>query len=148
MGDLEEQNKSVVRRFGEAQRNRRLDLLDELVAPDFVRHCQATPWLQIRSREELKRFLEEDWKAVPDGQISEQFLVAEGEYVAIYVQYVGTHAGQWGPIPPSQKRFELDCSGVIRLAGGKIAELWITWDNVAVLTQLGHWPPKVEVSST
>ena len=144
MGDLEEQNKSVVRRFGEAQRNRRLDLLDELVAPDFVRHCQATPWLQIRSREEFKRFLEEDWKAVPDGTISERLLVAEGDYVAMYVQYSGTHTGQWGPIAPSHKRFELDCIGVIRLAGGKIAELWITWDNVAVLTQLGQWPPKAE----
>jgi hypothetical protein len=30
---------------------------------------------------------------------------------------------------------------VIRLAGGKMAELWITWDNLAILTQLGHLPP-------
>ncbi len=142
MGDLEEQNKSVVQRFGEAQNNRRLDLVDELVAPDFVRHCQATPWVEIRSREDFKRFLQQDWAAVPDGHITPRFVIAEGDYVAIYCTYAGTQTGQWGPIPPSGKRFELDFGGVVRLAGGKIAELWITWDNIAVLAQLGHWPPQ------
>ena len=33
---------------------------------------------------------------------------------------------------------------LLRISGGKIAELWITWDNLAVLTQLGHWPPAQE----
>jgi predicted ester cyclase len=94
MGDLEEQNKSVVQRFGEAQNNRRLDLLDELVAPDFVRHCQATPWELIRSREDFKRFLQGDWAAVPDGRVSMRILVAEAEHVAVYCTYAGTHTGQ------------------------------------------------------
>ena len=141
MGDREEQNKSILRRFGEAVNNRRLDLLDELVAPDFVRHCQATPWVEIRSLGDFKRFLEEDWAGVPDGRISARFLVAEGEYVAFYNTYAGTQTGQWGAIPATNKRFEFDLSGVFRIAGGKIAELWITWDNLALLTELGLWPP-------
>jgi hypothetical protein len=69
MGELELRNKRIVERFGEAQAIHRLDLLDDLMAPDFVRHCQATPWLQIHSREDFKRFLEQDWAAVPDGCI-------------------------------------------------------------------------------
>jgi len=141
MGDLEERNKSVVRRFGEAYNDHRLDLLDELVAPDFVRHSQATPWVQIHSLADFKRYLEEDWAGVPDGRISARFLVAEGEYVAFYNTYQGTQTGQWGPIPPTNKRFELDISGVFRIADGRIAELWITWDNLALLTQLGQYPP-------
>jgi steroid delta-isomerase-like uncharacterized protein len=141
MTDLERQNKSVVQRFGEALNSRNLDLLDELVAPDFVRHCQATPWTQIRSLDDFKRFLQEGWAAVPDERTTPRFLVAEGEYVAVYLSYGGTHTGQWGPIPASGKRFDLDVSGVFRMAEGRIAELWITWDNLAVLAQLGHWPP-------
>jgi steroid delta-isomerase-like uncharacterized protein len=144
MGTLEERNKSIVQRFTEAQNDHKLDLLDELVAPDFVRHCQATPWVQIRGREDFKRLLQEDRAAVPDGHVSLRFLVAEGEHVAVYCNYAGTHTGQWGPIPPSAKRFELDFSGVFRLADGKLAEFWVTWDNLAVLTQLGHWPPPPE----
>jgi predicted ester cyclase len=141
MAALEELNKSVVQRFGEAQQARKLDLLDELVAPDFVRHCQATPWVEIRGLDEFKRLIQEDRAAVPDGRVTPRFLIAEGDYVAMYCTYTSTHTGQWGPIPPTDKRFELDISGVIRLASGKIAELWITWDNLAVLTQLGRWPP-------
>ena len=68
MGDLEEQNKSIVQRFGEAQSNRRLDLLDELVAPDFVRHCQATPWVEIRSRETSSGFFRRTGRPCPTGE--------------------------------------------------------------------------------
>lgn len=141
MGQLEERNKLIVERFGEAQASHRLDLLDDLMAPGFVRHCQATPWVQIHSREDFKRFLEQDWRAVPDRRITPSLLVAEGDYVALFASYSGTQTGQWGPIPPSNRQFQLDFSGVFRLAGGKLAELWITWDNLALLTQLGQWPP-------
>jgi predicted ester cyclase len=75
-----------------------------------------------------------------------RFLLAEGEYVAFYNTYAGTQTGQWGPIPPTNKRFELEISGVFRIAGGQIAELWITWDNLALLTQLGQWPPPGQAS--
>jgi len=141
MGDLENENRMIVRRLGDALNERNLDLLDELVAPDFVRHSQATPWIQIRSLNEFKRFVRDDWSGVPDGQTTVRFLVAEGGFVALYCTYTGTQTGQWGPLSPSGKRFELDFSGVFRITGGKIAELWITWDNLCLLTQLGHMPP-------
>lgn len=141
MGDLEDRNKSLVQRFGKALNNHESDLLDDLVAPDFVRHCQATPWLEVRGLDALKRFLEEDRAAVPDGRTTARFIVAEGEHVAMYGTYAGRQSGQWGPIPPSDKPFELDVSGVFRIADGRIAELWITWDNLSLLRQLGHGPP-------
>jgi predicted ester cyclase len=141
MGDLENRNKSVVQRFGEAVNNRDLDALDALVAPDFVRHSQATLWIQIRSLAEFKRYLQDDWAGVPDGKTMLRFLVAEGDLVALYCTYSGTQTGQWGPLAPSGKPVEFDFSGVFRMAAGKIAELWITWDNLAVLAQLGQVLP-------
>ena len=81
MGELENKNKSIVRRFAEALNGRNLDSLDDLVAPDFVRHSQATPGIQIRSLDEFKRFLQDDWTGVPDGRQTVRFLVAEGEHV-------------------------------------------------------------------
>jgi predicted ester cyclase len=141
MGSLESQNKFIVQRFGQAMNERRLEELDDIVAADFVRHCQATPWIQIRSLEEYKRLLQDDWRGVPDGQTTLRFLAAEGELVAFYCTNSGTQTGQWGPFPPSGKRFEFDMSGVFRIVGGKIAEYWVTWDKLALLTQLGHLPP-------
>jgi predicted ester cyclase len=140
MGALEDENKSVVRRFAEALSRHDVSLLDELVAPDFVRHCQASPWVNVRSLEEFKQFLEEDWKGVPDAIATGRLLVAEGDLVAVFSTYSGTQTGQWGPIPPTGKRVEFDYAAVLRVAGGKIAEMWITWDNLAILTQLGVMP--------
>ena len=137
MGDLEVRNKAIVGQFIEALNNRDLDSLDTLVAADFVRYCQATPWTEIRSLDDFKRFLENDWTGVPDAGYTVRFLVSEGDLVAFYCAYSGTQTGQWGPLPPSGKRVQFDYSGVFRLATGKIAELWITWDNLAILTQVG-----------
>jgi hypothetical protein len=30
---------------------------------------------------------------------------------------------------------------ILRLEGGKIVEMWVEWDNLNILTQLGHFPP-------
>jgi predicted ester cyclase len=45
-----------------------------------------------------------------------------------------------GPFPPSGKKFQVDFGAVFRMAQGKIAEWWVTWDNTAMLAQLGHLP--------
>jgi predicted ester cyclase len=141
MGELENQNKSVVRRFGEALNSHNLDSLNDIVAPEFVRHCQASPWVNVRSLLEFKQFLKDDWAGVPDAKTTAQFLVAEGDLVALYFTYAGTQTGQWGPLPPTGKRVEFDASGVFRISAGKISELWITWDNLAIMAQLGQLPP-------
>ncbi len=140
MGNLEDQNKWIARRFGDALNSRNLNALDDVVDPGFVRHSQATPGIEIRSLAEFKRFLQDDWAGVPDGRTSVRFLVAEGDLVAMYCTYAGTQTGQWGPLVPSGKHFELDFCGVFRIACGKIAEMWITWDNLTLLSQLGHTP--------
>ena len=31
--------------------------------------------------------------------------------------------------------------GSVLIEGGKIAETWVTWDNLTALTELGLWPP-------
>jgi predicted ester cyclase len=140
MGALEDRNKSVVRRFGEALNSHNPSLLDELVAPDLARHCQASPWVNVCSLDEFKQFLEDDWKGVPDVQMTLKLMVAEADLVALYCTYSGTQTGQWGPCPPSGKRVEFEYSAMFRLSAGKIAEMWIVWDNLAILTQLGMMP--------
>jgi hypothetical protein len=45
-----------------------------------------------------------------------------------------------GPFPPSGKKVESTFLRILRLEDGKIAELWVEWDNLAMLTQLGHFP--------
>jgi len=124
-----------------AVNGRDLDALDEIIAPNYVRHCQATPDVHVRSLDEFKQFLENDFSAVPDSVITTKFTVSEGDLLAFYCTYAGTQTGQMGPFPPSGRHIDVDFSGVNRFEHGKIVETWLTWDNLAGLVQLGHLKP-------
>lgn len=140
MGPTIEDNKDVVRRFGEAMNSRQLHLLDEIVASDFVRHCQATPEVTVRNLEQFKEFLRQDAAVFPDSIQTLKHMIAEGDMVAVWATYEGTQRGQMGPFPPSGRRMRLDFGAFLRVEHRKIAEMWVTWDNMAALAQLGHLP--------
>jgi predicted ester cyclase len=46
-----------------------------------------------------------------------------------------------GDLPASGKEFMLKNIVIQRIEDGKVAETWISWDNVAMLRQLGYFPP-------
>ncbi len=117
------------------------DNMDNYMSSNYVRHSQATPDLNIRSLSEFKEFIRQDRLVIPDQQLEIKKLIAEGDLVAFWAIYKGTQTGQMGPFPPSNKYVELEFSGFHRLENGKIVETWITWDNIAFLSQLGHFPP-------
>ena len=79
---------------------------------------------------------------MPDQTVEWIHCFGKGDLVAIWGVYRGTQQGAMGPFPPTGKRFELDFGGIHRMVDGKIAETWVTWDNLWSLTQLGHFPPK------
>ena len=141
MSGTVEENKALVQRFGEAMNTRRLDLLDDIVAADFIRHCQATPQVDVRSLQGFKEFLRQDNAVFPDSVQTLRYQVAEGNLIAVWATYEGTQKGPMGPFPVSGKRMQLEFAAFIRVETGRIAEMWVTWDNMAALTQLGHLPP-------
>lgn len=117
------------------------DAMNLYIANDYKRHCQATPDIIVNNLDQFKDFIRNDRLSVPDQSLIINHLVAEKNLVAFYATYEGTQTGQMGPFPPSGKKVSLDFAGVHRIEDGKIAETWITWDNLAVLSQLGHFPP-------
>ncbi len=137
-----ESNKSLFNRFGEALNTRNFAAVRDLLTPDFIRHCQATPDVVIKNREQFIEYLKMDDAVFPDSRQTAELVVAEGDLVAFWLKYEGTQKGKMGPFPPSNKRMQLDVGGVFRVRDGKFAELWITWDNLTSLAQLGHFPPK------
>ena len=67
-------------------------------------------------------------------------MIAEGDKVAYVSTISGTQTGPMGGLPASGKDFTLVNIIIQRLEDGKIAETWVSWDNVAMLTQLGFMP--------
>jgi steroid delta-isomerase-like uncharacterized protein len=135
-----EDTKDLMRRFVSAMNTRQLDQLDELIAPDVVRHCEATPGLEVNNIDQLKAFLRADAAAFPDNKQTFEHVLVDGDMVAMWATYEGTQTGQMGPFPPSGKYAEFSFGGVLRMEQGKIAEWWVTWDNMSILGQLGHLP--------
>ena len=128
--------KELVNRFNEACNARHYSRLDDLVHKNFRRHCQATPGVTVKSLDEFKTFLGADGTTFPDARVDLTQMIEEGDRVAFWGSFTGTQKGDMGPFPASMKKVVLDVSGVFRFEAGKIAELWIVWDNMAVFTQL------------
>lgn len=136
-----EANKRTVRRFVATINRRDFDALDEFVARDVVRHSPATPGVAVTNLEEFKAYLRRDLEGVPDAVQEVRIMVAEDDKVGLWANYSGTQDGPLGPFPASGKRVDLDFAGVLRFEEGLIAEIWVVWDNLSMLTELGHLAP-------
>ena len=79
--------------------------------------------------------------------ISIDLIFGNSEYVALRAIYSGTQTGKVGPFPPSGRRVELPYLGILKITDDKISEMWVEWDNVFMLTQLGHFPIAGEAQS-
>ena len=135
-----EQNKAIIRRFFDAWNSRQPDVFDGLMASDVVRHCEATPVVEVRSLDQVKEFLRQDSGIFPDSVQTIRLLIAEGNLVAVWATYEGTQQGPMGPFPPSGRKVQFDFGAIFRIEGGKITEWWVTWDNMTILRTLGHLP--------
>ena len=140
----EVENIRVVTAMVEAINDRDLDRLDTLVADDIVRHSAATEGVSVDNLDQFKDFLRTDFDGIPDSVITIDLIFGNSEYVALRAIYSGTQTGQVGPFPPTGKRVELPYLGILRIADGKISEMWVEWDNMFMLTQLGHFPPAAD----
>jgi len=139
--DITEQNKQVVMDVVEAINAFRYDDLDQYIAQTYHRHCQATPDVSVETLDEFKAMMKEYGGAFSDGQVEIFELIAEGDFVAVIGTYRGTHTGPMGSFEATGKTLDSEFAGYHRFEDGKIVETWVTWDNMAMLQQLGLFPP-------
>ena len=139
-----EANKDLVRRFTAVLNAGDFDALDGMLTEGFSRHSQATPDVEVRSREDFKK-LQKTYAAIsPDQHIKIKMLIAEGDRVAALATYTGTQTGPMGNFPATGKKYTMTFLSIFRIEDGRIAELWVEWDNMAILKQLGLLPPPPE----
>jgi len=135
-------NKELIEQFALAVNNADWDAFDTLVTDDLKRHSQATPGVEVNSREDFVN-LQKPWlEACPDQKITMEMLIAEGDKVAVYATLSGTQTGPLGNFPPKGKSMDSKFITIFRIEDGRIAEIWVEWDNLAILSQLGHFPPQ------
>jgi steroid delta-isomerase-like uncharacterized protein len=139
-----ERNKELVRQFTEATNAADWQSLAGVVAEDFTRHSAATAGPQVTSREQFVELQESFLVSFPDQKVTIQQLVAEGDRVAGLATYSGTHTGPMGDVPATGLPVESPFLALFRIQEDRIAELWVEWDNLSMLNQLGLFPPPAE----
>ncbi len=120
--DLEAANKAVVECLvRDIVNGGQVDLLDEVLAGDFVAHGVGPG----PSGPDGMRRLIDTWRtAFPDWQDQIEEIVAEGDLVVIKISARGTHNGPLLGIEPTGEAVEWGMIEMVRLAEGKITEQW------------------------
>jgi steroid delta-isomerase-like uncharacterized protein len=134
------ENKAVIDRLTKAFNEGNLDVLDEIVAADFVGHNPLSPE-KIQGPEGLKGFFSAFRAAMPDINHPSWTMIAEGDLVAIHMPIEGTFANELMGIPPNGKKVVVWMANFWRLADGKAVEWWINMDTLSLMQQLGVVPP-------
>jgi serine phosphatase RsbU (regulator of sigma subunit) len=119
----QEKNKALVRRFVEAQWEKDLSALEEILAPDFIDHSVLPG--QGTTREDFLQDVAEDQAASSDAQLSIEDQMAEDDKVMTRLAIHGSHDQEmFTGVPPTGA--ELKFTGIIinRVVGGKIVEEW------------------------
>ncbi len=135
-----ETNRALVRRWVEEGWNgHNVALIDALYAPDVVQHDPSSP-LPVTSREALKQYVAGFLTALPDLRFTTGDLLAEGDRVLWRFTARATHAGPLMGIPPSGATVDVTGMALFRVAGGRIAEVWVNFDALGMLQAMGVVP--------
>jgi len=131
-----EKNKSIIRRWFEAENKKDLASLDEFVATDFDDHTH-----QLRGREEYKQFITAIGKGFPDFHETIKDIIAEGNKVWVFFEITGTHTGEWMGLAPTGKKIRVRLVEIFRIVDDKVAEEWEVSDELDFYKQLGLIEP-------
>ncbi len=137
---MPEDRKALVRRYlGEVFAQGNFDAIPEIFAADYVEHDPASEG-EIRGHDGVRRDLEPYVNAFSDTQVAVDDQIAEGDRVATRVTVAATHVEEFRGIAPTGERIAITGTVFHRVAGGKLAEGWWSWDTLGLLQQLGAVP--------
>lgn len=119
--------------FEEIITNGRLELADEIFAPDFT-----WPQFGLRGPDGVRAWVTAFREAFPDVRDMVQEQVAEGDVVITRVEVTGTQLGPFRGLPPSGKQATFTAIGIDRFRDDQVIERSAHFDIVDLMRQTGH----------
>jgi len=127
-----EENTAIIRRLNEAYSTANWDLLDDLVAPEYVDHSN-----QIKGVEALKQLMKVGKPAFPDWHETIEDIIAEGDKVWVLLTYTATHTGEFRGLAPTGNKMTGKAVDIHRIVNGKVVEYWNVTDGLDIFKQMG-----------
>jgi predicted ester cyclase len=92
------------------------------------------------SDQELKEHIVFFEASFPHYELLADDMIAEDDKVAVLARFRGAHKGELLGIAPTGREVDVPFTITYRLAGGKIAEHWMSFDRMMLMEQLGVAP--------
>ncbi len=127
-----EENKAIIRSLYETLNKHNPDLLNKIIAPDYIDHT-----LQLRGLEQWKKTLTLLLKGFPDIHPTIEGIITEGDKVLVHAKVTGTHTGEYRGLAPTGKKITFCYSSIWRIVNCKVAERETVYDLLDFYKQLG-----------
>ena len=137
-----EANKALVLRLAEAFNDHRLDLVEEVLHPEFRGRgisAFATDGPEVGPGARRKLY-EMFLQAIPDARGEVLDVIAEGDKVVLVDRFGGTHHGEFLGCPGTGDRIEWMAIHIYTIRDGKVLEDAVMTDALAIAQQLGLAP--------
>jgi predicted ester cyclase len=85
----------------------------------------------------FKQFLSAFFTAFPDIHTNIEHIVAENDLVVVFLNFTGTHKGEFQGRPPTNKKINIRSADLYRIENEKIVEHWDVVDQLNLFQQTG-----------
>lgn len=138
-----EANKAAIRRYyEEAWNNQNLDVLPELLSPDYQNHNPFIPGMPT-GPEGVPIVINALASVFPDLRYVIEDQIGEGELVVTRWSFHGTQQGEFMGLPATGKPVSFSGISIERFVDNRIVEHWRVTDELSLLQQLGVIPMSI-----
>ena len=134
------QNETLVRNFyADVWNQGHIEAAGKYYAEDYVDHNPAVPGQPaglVGAKAVFSAFL----TAFPDLTFTVDQVVSDGDKIAARYTAKGTNTGSFVGMPPTGRGIVVTGIELYRIAGGKVAERWGSFDQFGLMAQLGAIP--------
>lgn len=137
-----EQNKALSRKlYVDIFSQGNTALIEQIFTDDYVNHDPSSPPGGWPHGPQGFHAVSGTYRgAFPDLQFTIEAQVAEDDRVVTRWSARGTNNGSLAGMPPTGRSVVVSGISIERIAGGKVAESWVNFDQMGMLQQLGVIP--------
>ena len=140
--NLKVENTDLVKRFYKHLDAVQIDSLDVLCAPDIKVYYQSG---EPAPFSDMVPFIQMFYEAFPDYVHEIEGIIAADDKVVVRVSFAGTFTNAFMDLSPSGEKFRYKGIQIFQFANGKLTNMWVVEDELAMMTQLGLELRPVEV---
>ena len=130
-----EENEALVRHFYKELDAGNLDAVDEAFDAACVMHYPGN--VTLHSPEGYKSNMDPFLTGLPDFEHVVDDIFSVGDKVVVRFTITATHTGEFAGLTPTGKKISFTVMAVFRIDEDKIAEMWVEYDALSLMQQLG-----------